>query len=182
MLTGSSDCTLTREPIPVWNLVRVLRVSASADLMRQTTVLMDGEDEISNNMPCASMPVSEGEAPAFMHQSLVTSLTGNQPYYTRGGLIHHLTKKGFFWKSQTPAIHTTVLKYKLHIDAENSAHVEKMDTIDCGRSRLFPRCITMMERQDCTCLLVLIAHSRMCSIGLSRMGLQQRQHRLLCHQ
>ena len=33
--------------------------------------------------------------------------------------MSHLTKKGSFWKSQAPAIHTTVLKYKLHVDEEN---------------------------------------------------------------
>ena len=122
LLTGTSDCTLTGEPIPVWNLVRVVRTCDNAEHVRQTTMLMDGKDEISINMPCAPMPVSEGEAAAFMHQRLVTSLTGNQPYHTRRGLIPHLTKKGFFWKSQAPAIHATVLKYELHIDAENSAH------------------------------------------------------------
>ena len=91
-------------------------------------MLMDGQEEISINMPCA--PMSEGEAPAFMHKRLVTSLTGNQPYYTRRGLIPNLTKKGSFWKSQAPAIHATILQYKLHI--ENSAHLAKMDRIDCG--------------------------------------------------
>ena len=31
-------------------------------------------------------------------------LTGIQPYYRKGGLIPHLTKKGCFWKSTPPAI------------------------------------------------------------------------------
>ena len=104
VLTGASNCTLTREPIPVWNLVRVLQMGANADLVRQTTMLMVGQNEISINMPCAPMPETEGDAPAFMHQRPVTLLTGNQPYYMKGGLIPHLTKKGFFWKSQAPAI------------------------------------------------------------------------------
>ena len=62
----------------------------------QMTKLMDGKDGISIKMPCAPMPVSAGEAAEFMHPRLVTYLTGYQPYYTRGGLIPHLTKKGFF--------------------------------------------------------------------------------------
>ena len=123
----------------MWNLVRMLRVRANADLVRQTTMLMDGKNEISINMPCAPRPVPAGDAPAFMHKCLVMSLTGNQPYYVKGGLIPHLTKKGFSWKSQAPAIHTTVLKFRLHIDAENSAHLDKMDKIDCGWVPPLPR-------------------------------------------
>ena len=41
-----------------------------------------------------------------------------------------VTKKGYFWKSLAPAIHQAVLKY--HIDAVNSAYLQKMDKIDCG--------------------------------------------------
>ena len=81
-------------------------------------VLMDGKDDISINMPCAPMPVSAGEAADFMHPRLVTYLTGYHAYYTRGGLVPHLTKKGPFWKSQAPAIHNTVLQYKIFIDGE----------------------------------------------------------------
>ena len=99
LLKGASSCDLTREPIPVWNLVRVLRAMPDAELVRQTITLMDGNGGDSINMPCAPMPLPEGDAPAFMHTRLVTSLTRNQPYYIRGGLIPHLTKKGVFWKS-----------------------------------------------------------------------------------
>ena len=81
LLAGASNCTLTREPIPVWNLVRVLRMSANADLLRQTTMLMHGKNGISINMPCAPMPVPKGDVSAFMRKCLVTLLTGNQPYY-----------------------------------------------------------------------------------------------------
>ena len=42
LLTGASNCTLTGEPIPVWNLVRVLRMGANAEFVRQTTMLMNG--------------------------------------------------------------------------------------------------------------------------------------------
>ena len=66
-------------------------------------MLMDGNGGISINMPSAPMPMPEGDAPALMHVRLVTSLTGNQPYYIRGGLIPHLTKKGYFWKSHGPS-------------------------------------------------------------------------------
>ena len=139
LLNGASDCDLIGEPIPVWSLVRVLRTMPDAELVRQTTVLMDGNGGISINMPCAPMPMPEGDATAFMHNRLVTSLTGNQPYYIRGGLIPHLTKKGFFWKSQAPAIRRAVLKYRLHIDAVNSAYLNKMAKIDCGWTAPLPR-------------------------------------------
>ena len=109
LLNRASNCILTGEPIPVWSLARVLRTQANAELVRQTNMLMDGKSGISIHMPSAPMPVPEGDAPAFMHEHLVTSLTGNQSYY-----IPHLTKKGSFWKSQAPAIHTAVLKFRLH--------------------------------------------------------------------
>ena len=112
LLEGASTSDITREPVPAWNLVLVVRTMPDAELVRQTTTLMDGNGGVSINMPCAPMPTPEGDAPAFMHTRLVTSLTGSQPYYIRGGLIPHLTKKGFFWKSQAPAIHQAVLKYR----------------------------------------------------------------------
>ena len=40
LLKGASNCESTREPIPVWNLVRVVRTNPDADLVRQTTALM----------------------------------------------------------------------------------------------------------------------------------------------
>ena len=72
LLKGASDCVLTREPIPAWNLARVLRTMPDAELVRQTTTLMDGIGGASINMPCAPMPMPEGDAPAFMHTRLVT--------------------------------------------------------------------------------------------------------------
>ena len=67
LLKGASNCELTREPIPVWNMVKVVR-------------------NISINMPSAPMPLPEGDAPALIHPCLVTRLTGIQPYYRKGGL------------------------------------------------------------------------------------------------
>ena len=100
LLKGASDYELTREPIPVWNLVRVLRTTPDAALVRQTTLVMDGADEVT--IMCAPMPMPEGDAPALMHPSLVTSLTGNQPYYIRGGLIPHLTE-GILLEESSPS-------------------------------------------------------------------------------
>ena len=93
---------------------------------------MGNMQEVSINFACAPMPVPDGDAPAFMHNCLVTSLTGNQPYYMKGGLTPRLTIKGYFWKSLAPAIHTAVVMFRLHIDPVNSAHLDKMDKIDCG--------------------------------------------------
>ena len=63
-------------------------VTPNAELVRQTTMLMDGKSGISINMPCALMPVPEGDAPALMHERLVTSLTGNQPYDNGEEVLH----------------------------------------------------------------------------------------------
>ena len=67
LLRGASDCELTREPIPTWNLVRVVRTNPDADLVRQTTTLMGSDEDISINMPSAPMPMPEGDATALVH-------------------------------------------------------------------------------------------------------------------
>ena len=151
-------------------------------LFQSLSGFLTGTSNCILTMPCAPMPVLEREAPAFMHQSLVTSLTGNQPYYTKGGLIPHLTKKGFFWKSQAPAIHPTMLKYKLHIDTENSAHFDKMDKIDCGWVPPLPR----MHHYDGATGLHLslgpVCTLKYVQYWVNRMGLPPRQHHQLRHQ
>ena len=110
-----------------------------AELVRQTTALMGSADNISINMPGAPMPLPGGDAPALIHPCLVTSLTGNQPYYRKGGLIPHLTKKVCFWKSTPPPIHLTVLKDRLHIDPVNSDYLNQIEKIDCGWTAPLPR-------------------------------------------
>ena len=40
LLRGASDCESTREPIPVWSLVKVVRSKPDAELVRQTTTFM----------------------------------------------------------------------------------------------------------------------------------------------
>ena len=98
---AASNCELTREPIPVWNLVRVVRTNPDADLVRQTTTLMGSADDISINMPSAPRPLPEGDAPALIHPCLVTSLTGNQPYYSDFGISH---RRPFKWCPKTKIV------------------------------------------------------------------------------
>ena len=105
LLKGASDCELTREPIPTWNLVKIVRTNPDADKVRQTTALLGSDENISINLPSAPMPMPEGDATQLMHPALVTHLAESKPYYMKGGLIPHLTKKGHFWKSTPPAIH-----------------------------------------------------------------------------
>ena len=90
LLTRTSDCTLTREPIPVWNLVRVLRMSASADLLRQTTMLMDGKDEISINTPCAPSLLG-----SILGIYLASSLPNNEPQLEHWTVSKHGGLKEF---------------------------------------------------------------------------------------
>ena len=123
---------------------------------------MDGKDDISINMPCAPMPVSTGEAAEFMHPTLVTYLKGYQAYYTRGGLIPRLTKKGFFWKSQAPAIHNAVLQYKLFIDGENAA--------SCTTSLSSAFLLHTSLGPDCTLKNVLLDSTRWSYFQGSRTG------------
>ena len=44
LLKGASNCELTREPIPVWNLVRVVRTNPDPELVRQTALMGSAED------------------------------------------------------------------------------------------------------------------------------------------
>ena len=81
----------------------------------------------------------EGDATRLMHPALVTHLADSKPYYMTGGLIPHLTKKGYFWKSTPPAIHLAVLKYRLHIDPIHSAHLKSVEQIDCGWTAPLPK-------------------------------------------
>ena len=101
LLRGASDCELTREPIPVWNLVKVVKNKPDADMVRQTTTLMGSDEDISINMPSAPMPMPEADATASMHPAFVTQLAGSKPYYMKGRLTPHLTKKG--WSRLTVA-------------------------------------------------------------------------------
>ena len=54
-------------------------------------------------------------------------------------MIPHLTKKGHFWGSTVPAIHLAVLKYRLHIDPVQSAHLKSVEQIDCGWTAPLPK-------------------------------------------
>ena len=87
LLKGSSSCELTEEPIPVWNLVRVLRTKSDAEQVKQTVALMNGEDGVDVTMPCAPMPTPEGDAPVLANAARVTSLTESQPLLHQGRVI-----------------------------------------------------------------------------------------------
>ena len=121
LLKGASDCKLTKEPIPVWNIVKIVRTNPDADMVRKTIAFLCNDGSVSINLSSAPMPVPEGEEARLMHPALATHLTGDKPYYMTGGLIPHLTKKGHFWKSSPPAIHMAVVKYRLYIDPVQSA-------------------------------------------------------------
>ena len=129
LLKGASDCELTREPIPPWKLVKIVRTNPDADMVRQTTTLLDSDENISINLPSAPMPMPEGDAERLMHPALVTHLAESKPYYIKGGLIPHLVKKGHFWKSTPPPIHMAVLKYRLQIGS-NSVRTSKFGGAD----------------------------------------------------
>ena len=56
-------------------------------------------------------------------------------------LVRQTTKEGILLEEHGPSYTSrqAVLKYRLHIDAVNSAYLEKMDKIDCGWAAPLPR-------------------------------------------
>ena len=94
--TCALRCKLTREPIPVWNIVKKVRTNPDADRVRKIVAFLCSDGSVSINLPSAPMPMPEGEKARLMHPALVTHLTEGKPYYMTGGLIPHLTKKGHF--------------------------------------------------------------------------------------
>ena len=139
LLKGESDCMLSGEPIPDWNLVKIVRMNSDADRVRRTIAFLCSDGDISITIPSAPMPMPEGDTKRLAHPALGTQLAEAKPYYMKGGLIPHLTKKGLFWKSSPPAIHMVVLKCCLYIDPTQSAHLKSVEQIDCGWTAPLPK-------------------------------------------
>ena len=99
LLKGASNCQHTREPIPAWNIVKVVRTKPTAELVNSTISLMSHDEEAHLNMPSAPMPIPDTDDTSLMHPALVTELTMSKPYYRQG----RLSKPGFFWKKHTPS-------------------------------------------------------------------------------
>ena len=76
LLDGKSSCPLTREPIPAWNTVKVIRTKPTAELVAQTTSLMVHDEESRLNMPSAPMPIPDTDETSAMHPALGLSQTG----------------------------------------------------------------------------------------------------------
>ena len=132
LLDGKSSCPLTREPIPAWNTVKVVRTKPTAELVAKTTSLMAHDEESRLNMPSAPMPIPDTDETSAMHPALVTALTMSKPHYRLGGLIPHLTREGSFWKSTRSAVHETILEYQLSLDPTDPAQLSQKDRITCG--------------------------------------------------
>ena len=132
LLTNESSCPLTREPIPSWNTVKVVRANPTAELVAKTIHIVSHDSESHLNMPSAPMPIPDTDLTSAMHPALVTELTMSKPYYRLGGLIPHLTREGFFWKTTRTAVHETILEYQLSLDPTDPAHLKQLESIPCG--------------------------------------------------
>ena len=132
LLKGVSNCQHTREPIPAWNTVKVVRTKPTAELVNSTIFLMIHDDGAHLNMPSAPMPIPDTDETSAMHPALVTKLTLSRPHCRQGGLIPHLSREGLFWKSSRPAVHETVPEYQLHLDPNDSEHLSQLEKIPCG--------------------------------------------------
>ena len=51
LLKGASDCKLTREPIPVWNIVKIVRMNPDADRVKKTIAFQCSDGSVSINLP-----------------------------------------------------------------------------------------------------------------------------------
>ena len=93
-------------------------------------------DPVQLLYPACTMPLAattpDTDQTSAMHPALVTELALSKPYYRLGGLIPHLTREGFFWKSTRSAVHETILEYQLSLDPEDTARLKQMDVILCG--------------------------------------------------
>ena len=175
LLKGESDCTLSGEPIPDWNLVKIVRMNSDADRVRRTIAFLCSVGDVSITMPSAPMPMPEQDTKRLVHPALGTQLAEAKPYYMKGGLIPHLTKKGLFWKSSPPAIHMAVLKYCLYIDPTQSAHLKSVEQIDCGWTAPLPK----MSHYDSATGLHCTISSLSALYWVKQDEPQQRQHHWL---
>ena len=132
LLTGASNSQLTREPIPAWNVVKVVRTKSTSALVGSTTDLMIHDGDAHLNMPGAPLPIPDVDDQSVVHSALVTELTEGRPYYRKGGLIPHLPKKGFFWKSTRTAIHETIYEHQIHLDPTDPDKLKGVEHIPCG--------------------------------------------------
>ena len=71
LLKGASNCQLPREPIPAWNIVKVVRTKPTAELVHKTVSLMSHGEGAHINMPCAPMPIPDMDDTSLMHPALV---------------------------------------------------------------------------------------------------------------
>ena len=138
LLTNESSCPLTREPIPAWNIVKVVRANPTAELVANTISLVSHDDS-HLNVPSAPMPIPDTDQTSAMHPALVTELTMSKPYYRLGGLIPHLTREGSFWKSTRSAVHETILEYQLSLDPTDPARLKQMEVLSCGWVSSLPK-------------------------------------------
>ena len=53
LLTNESSCPLTREPIPAWNTVKVVRANPTAELVAKTISLVSYDENSHLNVPSA---------------------------------------------------------------------------------------------------------------------------------
>ena len=139
LLTGESSCSLTREPIPAWNTVKLVRTNPTAELVARTISLVIHDKESRLNVPSAPMPIPDTDQTSAMHPALVTDLTLSKPYYRLGGLIPHLTREGSFWRSTRLAVHETILEYQLYLDPTDPARLNQLDKIPCGWVSSLPK-------------------------------------------
>ena len=129
LLTGASNCPLTREPIPAWNVVKVVRTKPTYALVGSTTTLMIHNSDAHLNAP---LPIPDVDDQSVMHSALITELTEGRPYYRKGGLIPHMSKKGLFWKSTRTAIHETIYEYQAYLDPTDPDKLKEVEKIPCG--------------------------------------------------
>ena len=59
LLTHSSQLSLIKEPIPLWNIVRMINPCDRADAVYQQIRRLDKDTTTWLQMPCAQMPLSE---------------------------------------------------------------------------------------------------------------------------
>ena len=106
-----------------------------------TDNLADGRQEWDFNQHALCTDASTRKRCPSIHAQVSSHVVDWKPalLHERRSYTSSDKERVSFGRVEAPAIHSTVLKFRLHINAVNSAHLDRMDKIECGWAPPLPR-------------------------------------------